>query len=42
LPVIKPQQLARQVGEFDEFMLKSSTNFDNMIFPVGSTFVFGS
>jgi hypothetical protein len=42
LPVIKHQQLARQVGAFDEFMLESSTDFGDMIFPAGSTFVFCS
>jgi hypothetical protein len=34
--------MARQVGAFGEFTLQSSMDFDNMIFPAGSTFVFGS
>jgi hypothetical protein len=32
----------RQVGAFDEFTLESSTDFGDMIFPAGLTFVFGS
>jgi hypothetical protein len=32
----------RQVGAFDGFASKSSTNLDNMIFSTGSTFIFGS
>jgi hypothetical protein len=42
LSVIKHRQLARQVGAFDEFMFESSMDFDIMIFPTGSTFIFGS
>jgi hypothetical protein len=42
LPVIKHRQLARQVGAFGEFTLESSTDFGDMIFLAGSTFVFGS
>jgi hypothetical protein len=42
LPVIEHRQLARQVGDFNEFTLKSSTDFGDMIFPASSTFVFGS
>jgi hypothetical protein len=34
--------LAHQVGAFDEFMFESSMDFDIMIFPTGSTFIFGS
>ena len=42
LPVIKHRQLARQVGAFGEFMLESSADLNNMIFPAGSNFIFGS
>jgi hypothetical protein len=43
LPVIKHQQLARQVGAFDEFALESSMDLNiTMVFPAGSTFIFGS
>ena len=31
----------RQVGAFGDFTIESSTDLDNMIFPVGSTFVDG-
>jgi hypothetical protein len=31
-----------QVGDFGGFASKSSTNLDNMIFSMGSTFIFGS
>jgi hypothetical protein len=33
---------AHQVGAFGAIAIKSSTDFDNMIFPMGSTFIFGS
>jgi hypothetical protein len=42
LPVLEHRQLARQVGAFGNFISESSTDFINMIFPAGSTFVFGS
>jgi hypothetical protein len=42
LSVIEHRQLAHQVGDFNEFTLKSSMDFGDMIFPTGSTFVFGS
>jgi hypothetical protein len=43
LPVIKHQQLARQVGAFDEFALESSMDLNiTMVFLAGSTFIFGS
>jgi hypothetical protein len=32
----------RQVGAFGVIAIKSSTNFDNMIFPMGSIFIFRS
>jgi hypothetical protein len=31
-----------QVGAFGTIAIKSSTDFDDMIFPMGSTFIFGS
>ena len=40
--MVKHRQLARQVGAFDEFASESSTDLDNMIFSMGSTFIFGS
>jgi hypothetical protein len=40
--VVKHRQLARQVGAFDAITIKSSMDFDNMIFPMGSIFIFGS
>jgi hypothetical protein len=40
--VVKHRQLARQVGAFGAIAIKSSTDFDDMIFPMGSTFIFGS
>ena len=40
--MVKHRQLARQVGAFGEFSSKSSTDLDNMIFSMGSTFIFGS
>jgi hypothetical protein len=40
--VVKYRQLARQVGAFGTIAIKSSTDFDNMIFPTGSIFIFGS
>jgi hypothetical protein len=42
LSVVKHRQLARQEGAFDAIAIKSSTDFDNMIFPMGSIFIFGS
>ena len=41
--MVKHRQLARQVGAFDEFFLKSSADLDLKItYSVGTTFVFGS
>jgi hypothetical protein len=40
--VVKHRQLTRQVGAFSAITIRSSTDFDNMIFPMGSTFIFGS
>jgi hypothetical protein len=40
--VVKHRQLARQVGAFDAIAIKSSIDFDDMIFPMGSTFIFES
>jgi hypothetical protein len=40
--VVKHRQLARQVRAFGAIAIKSSTDFDNMIFPMGSIFIFGS
>ena len=40
--MVKHQQLARQVGAFGDFASKSSMDLDNMIFSIGSTFIFGS
>jgi hypothetical protein len=42
LSVIKHQQLARQVGAFGDFAIKSTADLDNMILSAGTTFVFGS
>jgi hypothetical protein len=42
LSIIKHRQLARQVGAFGDFAIESSMDLDNMIFLVGSTFIFGS
>jgi hypothetical protein len=42
LPVVKHRQLARQVGAFGAIAIRSSTDFDDMIFPMGSTFIFRS
>jgi hypothetical protein len=42
LSVVKHRQLARQVGAFGAIAIKSSTDFDDMIFPMESTFIFGS
>jgi hypothetical protein len=39
---MKHRQLARQVGAFGGFASKSSTDFNNMTFSMGSTFIFGS
>jgi hypothetical protein len=40
--VVKHRQLARQVGAFGAITIKSYTDFDHMIFPTGSVFIFGS
>jgi hypothetical protein len=40
--VVKHRQLARQVGAFGVITIKSSTDFNNRIFPKGSIFIFGS
>jgi hypothetical protein len=40
--VVKHRQLARQVGAFGAIAIKSSTDFNDMIFPLGSIFIFGS
>jgi hypothetical protein len=40
--VVKHRQLACQVGAFGPIMIKSSIDFDNMIFPMGSIFIFRS
>ena len=41
--MVKHQQLARQVGAFDEFFLESSADLNlKMTFSAGTTFVFGS
>ena len=32
----------RQVGAFDEFAIASSADLDDMIFSMGTTFIFGS
>jgi hypothetical protein len=42
LSVVKHRQLAHQVGAYGAIAIKSSTGFDNMIFPKGSIFIFGS
>jgi hypothetical protein len=41
LSVVKHRQLARQVGVFGTIAIKSFMDFDNMIFPMGSIFIFG-
>jgi hypothetical protein len=40
--VVKHRQLARQVGACGAIAIKSSMDFDNMIFPKGSIFIFRS
>jgi hypothetical protein len=40
--VVKHQQLVHPVGAFGAIMIKSSTDFDDMIFPMGSIFIFRS
>jgi hypothetical protein len=40
--VVKHRQLARQVGAFGTIAIKNSTDFDDMIFPTGSIFIFKS
>jgi hypothetical protein len=42
LSVVKHRKFARQVGAYSAIVIKSSTDFDNMIFPTGSIFIFGS
>jgi hypothetical protein len=42
LSMVKHRQLVRQVGAYGAITIKSSTDFDNMIFPTGSIFIFGS
>ena len=39
--MVKHRQLARQVGAFGDFASESSMDLDNMIFSMGSTFIFG-
>jgi hypothetical protein len=41
LSVVKHRQLAHQVGACGAIAIKSSMDFDNMIFPTGSIFIFG-
>jgi hypothetical protein len=38
----KTSTSGRQVGAFGGFALETSMDLDNMLFPAGSTFVFGS
>jgi hypothetical protein len=40
--VVKHRQLARLVGACGTIVIKSSTDFDDMIFLTGSIFIFGS
>jgi hypothetical protein len=40
--VVKQRQLARQVGAFSASMIKNFMDFDKMIFPMGSIFIFRS
>ena len=40
--MVKHRQLAHQVGDFGEFASKSLMDLDNMIFSMGSTFIFDS
>ena len=40
--MVKHRQLARQVGAFGDFASESSMDLNNMIFPTGSIFIFGS
>jgi hypothetical protein len=42
ISVVKHRQLPHQVGAFSRFVSKSSTDLDNMIFSMGSTFIFRS
>jgi hypothetical protein len=42
LLVVKHRQLVRQVGAYGAIVIKSSTDFDDMIFPTGSIFIFRS
>ena len=40
--MVEHRQLARQVGAFGGFASECSTDLDNMMFPMGSIFIFGS
>jgi hypothetical protein len=40
--VVKHRQLARQIEDFGRFASKISMDPDNMIFLMGSIFIFGS
>jgi hypothetical protein len=42
LSVVKHRQLMGQVGAFGAIAIESSVDFDNMIFLMGSIFIFGS
>jgi len=42
MPVIKDRQLACQVGAFGDFTIESTADLDDMIFSVGTTFIFSS
>jgi hypothetical protein len=39
---MKHRQLAPWVGAFGDFAIESLADLDNMIFSVGTTFIFGS
>jgi hypothetical protein len=39
---IKYRQLARQVGAFGDSAVESSMDLNNMIFSMGTAFIFGS
>ena len=40
--MVKRRQLARQVGDFGDLASETSMDLNNMIFPMGSIFIFGS
>jgi hypothetical protein len=42
LPVIKHRQLACQIGDFGDSVVKSSTDLDNKIFLASTAFIFSS